>query len=444
MAECSPSLSLSPLSGKPITVATDGGDLTSDAGVLLLRELDREIGLVSRLAACLDDPRQPGKVQHSLEALLTQRLFQIAAGYEDCNDAHALRRDPAFRLALEKHRSDPPLASQSTLSRLENRITWRECYRLSLAFVEAFVARHREHPPRRVVLDFDTTDDPTHGQQQFSFYNAFYGCHCYLPLVIFAQCGPEAEQELLGALLLPGNAHGGNWAPTLLRLLVLRLRAAFPKCRLEFRADSGFGSPQMYDTCEGLEVPYVISLPQNSKLLTLAAPFLEQAHRLYQERGRTVQVFGKVRYRAGTWSQVRRVIVKAEWMAEGANPRFVVTSRRTRHPKPLYRFYCQRGDAENRIKELKEGLRVDRLSCHSFRANQFRLLLFAAAYLLCQALRTRLAGTPLASAQVSTLRLRLLKVGALLKESTRRLHVSLPSGYAWFGCWHALLEGAPG
>lgn len=444
MTECSTSLLLSPLQKRPLVVSNDGGDLTSDAGVLLLRDMDRKIGLIDGLARCLSDPRQPGKVRHTLEVLVGQRMFQMAAGYEDCNDANFLRTDPAFKLALERALSDPPLASQSTLSRLENRITRQDCYRLSEALLDSYVARHREAPPKRIILDFDPTDDETHGQQQFAFYHGHYGSHCYLPLLVFAQREGEGEQELLAAVLRAGNVHGAKRALALLRRLVKRLRAAFPKCRIEFRGDSAFALPEIYDGCEKLRVGYTISLPQNAVLLRLAGPWLDCAEQLFQERKETVQVFGQFFYQAGSWTRPRRVIVKAEWMAEGANPRFVVTSSGALTPRSRYRFYCQRGDVENRIKELKEGLHADRLSCHRFLANQFRLLLHGAAYVLLQALRARLVGTPLARAQVGTLRLKLLKVGAQIRESARRFLVSLPSAYPWFEEWSLLVPADSG
>jgi hypothetical protein len=424
-------------------VTQDGGDLTSDAGLLLLSQLEHSLRVLPRVAQCLRDPRQPGKVRHPLETLVGQRVLQVAAGYEDCNDATTMRHDPALAVALGQAPSQGPLASQSTLSRFENGLRWRDCLRLAHALLECFLARHREHPPRRLVLDFDTTDDPTHGQQQFSFYQSHYGCHCYLPLLAFAQAD-GGDQELVAPLLLPGNAHGATRARTLLRLLVATLRAAFPACQIEFRGDGGFGTPHLYALCEAVEMPYTISLPKNVALLRLAEPFLEEARARYQETGHTVQVYGEFRYRAHSWPHPRRVIVKAEWMAQGANPRFVVTTREDLDPESLYHFYAQRGDVENRIKELKLGLRADRLSCRSFRANQVRLLLHALAYLLLQELRRRLAGTSLASAQVDTLRLKLLKAGALVRESTRRLTVRLASGYPSFHLWARVLPACPG
>ena len=444
MTECSPSLTLFPLPRKPVVVTADGGAITSEAGVLLLRELDAGLGLSAALACCLPEPREPGKVRHSRLALLRQRIYQIALGYEDANDADALRVDPALKLALGKAPSEADLASQPTLSRLENRVGWRECWRMSEALVESYLQRHREQPPTRLVLDVDATDDPTHGQQELSFYHGFYRKHCYLPLLVFAQAEERGEQELLAAVLRPGNAHAGRRAMGVVKRLVTRLRRAFPACRIELRADSGLALPEVYDGCDALALSYVISLPKNARLQEAATPWREEAAARQAETGGKVQVFGEFAHAAHTWPQARRVICKAEVMPQGENPRFVVTSRLDLEPEALYRFYCQRGDPENRIKELKEGLRADRLSCHRFWSNQFRLLLHAAAYLLFQHLRARLAGTELARAQVSTLRLRLLKVGARVRESVRRVWLQLPQAYAGLPLWERVLRADTG
>jgi hypothetical protein len=248
---------------------------------------------------------------------------------------------------------------------------------------------------------------------------------------------------LIGALLRPGNVHGGHRAMALVRVMVKRLREAFPDCRIELRADSALALPEVYDGCEKLAIPYTISLPKNERLKEIAQPWVRDADAIHAETGETVQVFGEFLYAAESWSHERRVICKAEVMSQGENPRFVVTSRSKLAPEALYRFYCQRGDPENRIKELKLDLKADRLSCHRFWANQFRLLLHAVAYVLMQAMRKLLAGTEFARAQVNTLRLYLLKVGARIRESVRRVWVQLPSAYPWFYLWHRLAQAAP-
>jgi len=257
-------------------------------------------------------------------------------------------------------------------------------------------------------------------------------------------CLERSEQELLGALLRPGNLHAGHRAMALITAVVRRLRQAFPECHIELRADSALALPEVYEGCEKIALPYTISLPKNERLKAMAEPWMHQARALHAESGEKVQVFGEFAYAAESWEKERRVICKAEVMAEGENPRFVVTSRGDLKPKALYRFYCQRGDPENRIKELKLDLRADRLSCHRFWANQFRLLLHAAAYVLMQAMRKLLAGTEFARAQVATLRLRLLKVGARIAERVRRVWVQLPSAYPWFDLWHRLARAGPG
>lgn len=443
MTDCSLQLTLTPLSDKPVWVRNDGGAITSNAGVLLLRAVDERLGLTARLAACLPDGREPGKVQHSVLRLLRQRLYQIACGYEDCNDADQLRRDPAFKLAVGQAPGQRDLASQPSLSRLENAVDSKDCRRLGQVLLESYTQRHRAARPRQIVLDVDATDDPTHGQQSFSAYHGFYQEHCYLPLLVFAQREGQPEQELLVALLRPGNRHAGHRALAVLKRVVAHLRQAFPRCRLHLRADSGLALPEVYDGCEQLQLPYTLSLPRNPRLQRLAEPWLQQAREQYAQCQSNVQVFGAFWYAAEGWPHERRVIVKAEVMPQGENLRFVVTSDRKRSPRAIYKFYAQRGDPENRIKELKHGVHADRLSCHTFWANQFRLLLYAAAYVLLQALRAGLAGTELARAQVTTLQLRLLKVGARVIESVRRVWVHLPSTYPCPHLWQRLARAGP-
>jgi hypothetical protein len=444
MTDCSPDLTLFPLHTKPVVVSNDGGALTSDAGALLLRQVDNRLGLTRRLAECLADRRDPAKLRHDLLALLRQRIYQIALGYEDCNDADRLRSDPALKLAVGRAPLEADLASQPTLSRLENAVSWHDCWRISEVLVGCYLQQHDRRPPARIVLDVDATDDETHGDQQLACFHGYYDEHCYLPLLVFAQAEGTGEQELIGALLLPGNVHGGHRAMALIKAMVKRLRAAFPDCHIELRGDSALALPEVYDGCEKLALPYTISLPKNERLTEMAGPWMRDAQAIHAETGEKVQVFGEFAYAAHSWSHERRVICKAEVMSQGENPCFVVTSRRSLEPKALYRFYCQRGDPENRIKELKLDLKADRLSCHRFWANQFRLLLHAAAYLLMQAMRKLLAGTEFARAQVATLRLYLLKVGARIRESVRRVWVQLPSAYPWFELWRRLARAGPG
>ncbi len=444
MTGCSTHFSLSPLGRKPVAVSNDGGALSSDAGFLLLREADRRLGLTRRLAACLAEWRAPHKVRHSREALLAQRLYQIALGYEDANDANALRHDPALKLALDTAPGGPALAGQSSLSRLENHPSAKECVRLSEALLEHYLAPRRARPPTRLVLDPDTTDDPCHGQQQGSLFSTHYGGYGYLPLLVFVQEEGTGPQHLIAAILLPGKTPSGACLMARLRPLLRRLQQAFPKTRLEVRADGGFAAPEVFEGCDAREVPATIALPQNQRLLRLAAPWIEEAQARFAEGGgETVRVYGEFSYQANRWAGPRQVVVKAEVSAQGVNPRFVASPHTDLEPEARYHWYCQRGDAENRIKELKADLCADRLSCHRFLANQVRLLLHAAAYLLVQALQQQLTGTELETAQVGTLRLKLLKVGVRVRERVRRVALSLPSAYPYLSFWERCLRVGP-
>ena len=431
------------LAKKAVVVSNDGGALTSDAGVLLLRAVDRRLGLTRRLARGLKDWRVPGKVRHSVEALLAQRVLQIALGYEDANDANTLRRDPTLKMALERPPFGPDLAGQSSLSRLENQVTPQDCYRIAEAFVQHYIDLPRRRPPTRIILDPDTTDDLTHGQQQGTLFSTHYGGYCYLPLLVFAQEQEGGPQHLVAPLLLPGKTPTGALCMRLLRRILLRLQKAFPECRIEVRADSGFAAPELFEGCDALQVATTIAVAQNRRLLPLAQEWIRAAEAIYEEVGESVKVYGEFTYEANRWHGPRQVVVKAEVMPEGTNPRFIASTRTDLDPEARYHFYCQRGDVENRIKELKEDLHADRLSCHRFLANQFRLFLHAAAYLLLQALREELAGTELESAEVGMLRLKLLKVGARLHESVRRLRVRLPTAYPYLRFWLRLARASP-
>jgi hypothetical protein len=363
-----------------------------------------------------------GKVRHTWSKMLAQRVYGICQGWEDCNDFDRLKDDPLFELAL----ADKP-ASQPTLCRFENAITLRDLRRLSLELVRVFVDRHRDHPPRQIVIDMDATEDPAHGQQEFEFYHGFYGKHCFLPLLVF--CSVDgADEELVGVLLRPGNVHAGNRSAAILRRLARMLKDAFPLAEILFRADAGFALPKVYETCESFGVSYLISLPRNSRLEKMAAPLMAKARSEKEIAGGKVRLFDEFQYAADSWTKERRVIVKAEVMDKGENPRFVVTNR-SGGPEALYDEYCLRGDCENRIKEMKLDLMSGRTSCHRFLANAFRLLLHALAFVLMSEVRRRLAGTGLARASLGQIRIKLLKMAALVTTSTRRILVRLPRGH---------------
>jgi hypothetical protein len=406
---------------------------------MLVAEADRRLGLTRKLSAVVRDRREPGKVRHPLRELLTQRVYQIACGYEDCNDADDLRGDPIFKTAVGRRpQTDRDLASQPTLSRWENRLSRTDLRRLAEVFVEVFVAQYAQSAPRRIVLDFDATDDETHGQQEFAEFHGFYDEHCYLPLVVTAQVdgGPE---ELLVALLRPGRSPAGRHARAVLQRLVARLRAAFPQTELVFRGDSGFALPELYDWCDENGVGYLIGLAKNPRLRALIEPHLRDARAEFAETGEKVRRVREGWYAAETWPYERRVVMKAEVAAEGDNPRFVVTNLEGGAAEALYDEYAMRGEMENRIKELKCDLQMDRTSCHRFGANQLRVLLHAAAFVLVNYLRKQLVGTRLERAQVGTLQRQLFKLGVRVKETVRKVWLQFASRCPVRDLWPVLL-----
>ena len=429
---------------KPVVAQLDQADSSSDGGALLLKAVDERLGLTQALAGCLGDPREAGKVTHSLVELLRQRIFAIALGYPDANDAVGLAEDPIHKLLLGR---DPvrgeALASQPTLSRFENRAQTTDLYRMAEGLADAVIERHRRRLGgrcRRITLDFDPTDDPTHGQQEFSFFHGYYDTYCYLPLIGTLSFNEEPEQYLFCAVLRPGNAAAHKGLLAILRRTLEKLRAAFPRARLRVRLDGGFGAPAVLDFLDTAGVEYVVGLAATKPLKRRAARALGRARRLYRERGHTVSVFGDTRYRTKTtWPHRRRVIFKAEVVQlPGREPkdnvRFVVTNLRPA-PERVYRIYTQRGDPENRIKELKNDLAIDRTSCSRFLANQLRVLLTAAAYVVMQELRQQARSTECRRAQVATLRERLCKLAAWVEVSVRRVVVHLPRTFPAQEAW---------
>lgn len=401
-----------------------GGAITSDAGALLLREVDRKLGLIDQLDAVIPDPRNPALITHQQSTMLRQRIFAIALGYEDGNDHQSLREDPLMQLLTQRGiDADQPLASPPTLCRLENRVMRRTLANIAKVFVEVFIASHKT-PPQEIILDFDATDDPVHGNQVGRFFHGYYDEYCFLPLYVFA------GDHLLCAYLRPANIDASKHSWAILALLVKRFRAVWPDVKIIVRADSGFCRWKMLRWCEKHGVFYIVGLAKNSRLKEMAKPFVEQAEAQFKATDQTKQrIFSAIEYAAYTWDKQRRVIVKAEHLPQGPNLRFVVTNLQG-EPQPLYdQTYCKRGECENRIKEQQLGLFADRTSCHEFAANQFRVLLSAAAYILLQHLReSALAGTELAEAQVPMIRNKLLKIGALIKVSFRRIVLHLAGG----------------
>jgi hypothetical protein len=432
---------------KPLVATFDTPQQSSDGGAILLKAIDDELKLTARLAACLPEWRQLGKIEHDLPTLIRQRCFGLACGYADANDAAQLKADPIQKLLVGRDPvTGPALASQPTLSRFENVITPRDVYWLTQTLADVVIAHHQTRlgatRVRRITIDLDPTDDPTHGQQELSFFNGHYGSWCYLPLVGTLTFNAERTQHLVTAILRPGNAPAPLGVIGLLRRLFGKLRQAFPSATLRVRLDGGFATPAMFSFLEAEGVEYLVAMASNARLEKRVRRLLGKARMRSRATGATAALFGETRYAAKSWHRKRRVIMKAEVVRLTGrdprdNPRFVVTNL-SQSARRVYALYRERGDVENRLKELHYGLGFDRTSCTGFWANAFRVLLTAAAYVLLQGLRQRLATTPAAGLQVSTLRERLFKLGARVQVSARRIVLHLPSAFPWLALWQAV------
>ena len=412
--------------------------MSSDFGALLLRGIDRQIGLTERLAAAVRDTRHPSYIDHPLRNLFAQRIYQIASGYADGNDAKSLRHDPMFKLSVERLPLEPAqdLASAPTFSRLEHSVNRPDLYRLTQAFVDHFIASYPE-PPAAIVLDLDHSEDPTHGQQELTFYNHHYRSYCYLPLFIFE----GTSHALVTACLRPGKRPPGAENAMILVRLLAYLRRHWPYTHILVRGDSHFATPEVMEViAHRRRMDFVFGLAGNPVLLRQAASVMQEARELFRQRRALAQAYGapppassrmydEFSYAATSWAQPWRVIVKAEVMAAGDNPRFVVTSVEAPPPQQVYEdLYCARGNCENDIKAVKNDLYSDRTSATTFLANATRLLLSCAAYVLHHALRTQtLAHTTLATAQPSTVILTLFKVATQVKQYKDRILLHLPT-----------------
>jgi hypothetical protein len=430
------------VSGKPVTARFDGGDITSDSGMLLLSAADRKIGLVQALSAAIADKRQAAKVRHGVESLLLERIIAIACGYEDANDLDRLCSDPALKVACgQAPQSGSALASQPTISRLENSVGKRDLLRMGRAMASCVVGQLPAET-KRVVLDIDAMEDPCHGQQEFEFFNGFYDSHCYLPLLVYVT-DESGRQRLMGVLLRPGNAGnaGVRW---MVRHAVSTLRDRFPNLEIVLRGDAGFGNDKMLRLCDKLDLSYALCISGNKRLHMLSEHLQMQAcckyiyeKELWAEEG-VCREFGTFQYKAGSWDKKRTVVAKAEVTQGKLNPRFIVTNVPHVSPEQAYNFYCERGDRENRIKEFKLDLAGGRTSCHRFLANQFRVLLHTAAAVLMGVIQEAASTTRWAAAQAATIRVHLLKVGARVVESVRRIWVHLSSSYPHQNAWHCI------
>lgn len=423
---------------KKIDVNFNGGQLTSDAGVVLLAQLDDTLRLTERINAIIADPRDPHFVTHQQADLLARRIYSIALGYEDLNDQNSLRSAPALLASIRNHTdADRPLGSSPTLCRLENRITDDELAKLSKLFVEWFLESH-DTSPQEIIIDVDATDDPTHGDQVGNHFNAFYDHHCFLPLYFF--CG----DQLLWSQLRTSKTGGAHGTLAIFDYLVKRIRKAWPNVKITLRGDAGFYGPKLLDYCERHGLGDILGFASNGKLKQRAEPIIFAAEMFFVDNGssESFRLFHDFEYKAGTWNHPRKIIVKAERLPDvknvvgKENTRFLVTNLDGTAKELYEKIYCARGDMENRIKEQQLMLFADRTSCHDFSANRFRLLLSGFAYVLFETMRrTALKNTPLEKAQCGTIRLKLLKVAAVVKESTRRIVFELPSTFPLRELW---------
>ena len=423
MTPCREQLAFSFRHSTRVVADFKGGLISSDAGLLPLRELDDRLGWTAGIAACLNDPRDPAKVEHDTLALLRQRLFAMIAGYEDVNDHTRLRHDPILKTVADRDLDDD-LASQPTLSRFENGVTAREVAEINRLLVEQCIQRHRTRRPKRLILDIDPTDDPCHGQQQLALFNGFYDQRMYFPLLVFER----SSGMLVGVRLRAGTVHGSHRVLQLIRPIIRRLRQAFPQTEIILRGDAGLAVPRLYAFCERAHLGYLFGISTNAIFKEQTDWALAWLSERFDRDGHPHRHLGGFRHRARTWHRRRRILSKAEVNAEGTNRRFVVTNLKGL-PYHLWPLYEDRGTAETFIDELKNGLKADRLSCTDFVANAFRLALTACAYNLLRAFRGTLAGTALEHASIETIRTRLIKIGARVRQTTRHLWVHLSSAF---------------
>jgi hypothetical protein len=446
-----------PLGQREVRADFEGGTITSDGGGLLLREVEKRTGIVERFAGCFRDHRDPDRIEHTVRELVGQRVYGLALGYEDLNDHDQLRRDPMLAVMAEK--KDPrgesrvrerdqgkALAGKSTLNRLELTkadASEKERYKkivideeaVDRLLIQLFLESYAE-PPREIVLDLDATDDPLYGKQEGRFFHGYYGNYCYLPLYIF--CG----EALLCARLRPSNIDASAGCVAEVERMVKQIREAWPEVKITIRGDSGFCREEVMKWCEDQGVDYVLGLAKNERLKNAIAAELEEVARQYAETGKAARVFKELEYQTReSWSRARRVVAKAEHLEKGSNPRFVVTSLSAEswEARGLYeQLYCARGEMENRIKE-QLMLFADRTSTAFLRSNQIRLYFSSIAYVLMEALRRLgLAGTEWAQAQATTIRLKVLKIGAQIRVTVRKVWIALAESYPYAGLWASI------
>jgi hypothetical protein len=422
MTDCPQQLTFDFHPRQAVVADFDGGLISSDAGLLPIRQLDRRLGWSAAVADILDDPRQAGKVEHVLPAVVRQRLFALIAGHADANDHTRLRHDAILQTVSAE--TAKPLGSQSTLSRFENAATARQVAEINRLLVKMFLQRTGHEKPKRLVLDIDPTDDPCHGHQQLALFNGFYGQYMYLPNLVFER----STGMLLGVRLRGGNVDPAHRVVQLLKPIVAALRKKWPDVEILIRADAGFATPRLYRFCETNDLEYLIGFAASKPLQQRTKWALDWLSERFERDGEPCRWRGGFAHQAGSWDHPRRILYKVEVNEQGTNRRFVVTNCQGT-PRELWPVYDDRGTAETFIDEFKNGLSMDRLSCRRFTANAFRLTLTAVAYNLMRAYRDMLAGTELETASVETIRSRLIKIGARVRRTVRRVWVHLASGF---------------
>jgi hypothetical protein len=432
MKDCTKQLLLfKGLSNKKIEADFNGGEVSSDAGLFFLREVENRIGLIRKMTDSLRDRRHPGYVKHQLLELFKQRVFQISCGYEDGNDSNELREDPVMKIACERlPDDDPALASQPTISRFENRVSRTDLYRIAEVFVNVFIDSYSE-PPEGIILDIDDTDDLTHGHQQLTLFNAYHGDYCYMPIHIYE----GRSGKLITTVLRPGKRPTGKQIVSILKRVVKKIRTAWPEVGILLRADAYYSCPAVFDFCEETDMKYVLGFKSLSPLVRQVESFVQETSQRFKLERHPVKMFTETLYKAKSWEKVRRVIAKVEYNALGSNTPFIITNLEHWNRRFIYQtIYSGRGAAELMIKEHKNHLFSDRTSCTSFSANQFRLFLHSAAYVLFHTFRRlHLKGTQWASAQFDTIRLKIIKIGARIIQRTRKIRIHLPTSFPWKG-----------
>ena len=429
MKDCTTQLLLfKGVSNKKIEADFDGGEVSSDAGLLFLREVENQIGIVHKIASIIRDRRHPGYVKHQILELFKQRIFQIACGYEDGNDSNELREDPILKIACERLPDDEVLASQPTISRFENSLSRTDLYRIAEVFVDVFIQSYSE-PPEGIILDIDDTDDLTYGHQQLTLFNAYHGDYCYMPIHIYE----GKSGQLITTVLRPGKRPTGKQIVSIVKRVVKKIRKAWPEVGILLRGDSHYSCPAVFDFCEDNNINYILGFKPLSPLVRKTEPLVKEASMRFEREKQAVKMFTETDYKAKSWKKTRRVIAKVEYNALGSNTRFIITNLNHWNRRFIYQTgYSGRGAMELMIKEHKNHLLSDRTSCTSFSANQFRLFLHSAAYVLLHNFRTlHLKGTEWASAQFDTIRCKIIKIGARIIQRTRKIRIHLPTSFPW-------------